>query len=136
MLGTRFDRTTLYSVLLLFVWCGVIFAFSSMPGSGAFFDPPLWYILERKSAHVFEYAVLASLAYRCFARFYPRETFARLGLLTAVFALTYGVSDELHQAFVFGRGSQFTDVAIDGIGIGLALTFIALRQSKTPSVRS
>lgn len=109
---------------LLILWCGVIFFFSQMPGSGIPVEPPLWYILERKFAHVFEYAVLALLAYRFFVTLYAKESYGRLAFLVLIFALTYGVIDEVHQSFVFGRGARFTDVAIDGLGITLALGLI------------
>jgi VanZ family protein len=96
-----------------------------MPGSGLAVEPPLWYVLERKGAHVFEYAVLAWLAYRFFAVQYPRETHRWLVMLTLAFVFAYGALDEVHQLFIFGRGARLTDVMIDGIGGGLALLFIS-----------
>ncbi|MFA9262593.1 MAG: VanZ family protein [Undibacterium sp.] len=119
---------TIFSVrlLMLALWCGVIFAFSEMPGSGSNAEPPLWYVLERKSAHVFEYAVLALLTFRYFSVIFSRETLTRIILVTASFSLVYGVLDELHQFFVFGRGARFTDVLVDGIGIALALLAVTL----------
>jgi hypothetical protein len=51
---------------MLVVWMGVIFLFSSMPGSGSLYDPPTWYVLERKGAHVFEFAFLSVFAFRFF----------------------------------------------------------------------
>lgn len=117
-------------LLPLVIWCGVIFAFSEIPGSGLPGEPPLWYILERKSAHVFEYAVFALLAYRFFASVYPREAFSRLAALVMAAGLAYGALDEFHQSFVFGRGARFTDVLIDGLGILLALAFIFLLRRR------
>lgn len=112
----------------LTLWCAVIFAFSEMPGSGLDITPPLWYVVERKSAHVFEYAVLAFLSFRFFAAVYPLERFSRVAILSGTFALAYGALDEFHQSFVFGRGARLSDVAIDGIGIVLAIAVIfALR---------
>ncbi len=116
----------------LIVWCAVIFAFSEMPGSGLDITPPLWYVLERKSAHVFEYAVLTFLSFRFFAAIYSRERFSRIAILSGAFALAYGALDEFHQSFVFGRGARISDVAIDGIGIlvALLLIFLLSRPSK------
>jgi VanZ family protein len=96
---------------------GVIFFFSSLPGTGADFDPPLWYVLERKSAHVFEYAVLMLLTFRFVRRVFVREAFLRQLLLSGAFSLAYAATDELHQFFIFGRGAKMTDVLIDGLGI-------------------
>ncbi|QQR78118.1 MAG: VanZ family protein [Candidatus Moraniibacteriota bacterium] len=115
----------------LLLWCAVIFAFSQMPGSGRAIEPTAWYIVERKSAHVVEYAILTLLAYRFFRSVYSREALARIAALAAVFALAYGALDELHQAFVFGRGARLTDVMIDSVGILLVLvTLLILRQRR------
>ena len=47
------------------------------------------------------------------------EVAAAMPIAIAV-ALAYAVSDEWHQSFVPGRTATPVDVAIDGIGIGLA----------------
>ena len=119
-----FEDVRIRRFIPLFVWCAVIFAFSEMPGSGLPVEPPLWYVLERKSAHVFEYAVLAFLSFRFFSVVYPAERFTRVAILSGAFALAYGALDEFHQSFVFGRGARLSDVAIDGIGIAIALAVI------------
>ncbi|MFZ1618524.1 MAG: VanZ family protein [Flavobacteriales bacterium] len=125
-----FERDQFWKLLPLVVWCSVIFAFSEMPGSGLDIVPSVWYILERKSAHVFEYAVLTFLSYRFFVAVYPRETFARVAALVLCFGLAYGALDEFHQSFVFGRGARFTDVLVDGLGTVLALMLISLLQKR------
>ncbi len=119
-------------LILLTLWCMVMFAFSEMPGSGLEGTPPLWYVLERKSAHVVEYAVLAFLSFRFFVAMYPSERFSCVTILSGVFALAFGALDEFHQSFVFGRGARLTDVAIDGIGIALALAAIYLFRTRRP----
>lgn len=132
MLVRFFRPDRLARSLPLVIWCGVIFLFSQMPGSGLNAEPPLWYVIERKSAHVFEYAVLMLLAWRYFSDRFRSESQRRLLMLSATFVLVYGMLDELHQFFIFGRGARFTDVAVDGLGIALALVlimaFLRLRQ--------
>jgi VanZ family protein len=46
---------------------------------------------------------------------------------SVIFALFYGVLDELHQLFVNGRGASLGDVFLDGIGIVFAfLSYVIL----------
>lgn len=105
----------------LLAWMGVIFVLSHQPGTGSDWEPPLWYVVERKSAHVFEYAVLASLAIGCFRSWYRDERFSRILLLAWVLAVAYGCVDEVHQSFVFGRGARLTDVMFDAVGATAAI---------------
>ncbi|PIX90240.1 MAG: hypothetical protein COZ29_01020 [Candidatus Moranbacteria bacterium CG_4_10_14_3_um_filter_45_9] len=101
----------------LLLWMGVIFSFSSLHGSAYPFDPTLAYYVERKSAHLVEYAVLTVLAVRFLYAIFLRETFSKILLLATVFSITYGASDELHQFFVPYRGAKMSDVFIDSIGV-------------------
>lgn len=75
--------------------------------------------------HVVVYGVLAVLLYRALRSGTPADDRERLALvLTAAFAVTvlYGVTDELHQAFVRNRTASEADLAVDAIGalVGLA----------------
>jgi len=113
--------------LPLFIWMGVIFFFSSLPGSEHPYQITLSYYMERKGAHIIEYAVLMLLTVRFATAIYSRETFEKILLLAAVFSITYGVSDEFHQFFVPYRGAKMSDVLIDGLGallIGASLWLI------------
>lgn len=101
----------------LFLWMSVIFSFSALPGSEYPFDPTLLYYLERKGAHVTEYAILMLLAVRFAFALFPRLAFKRILFSAAVFSILYGASDEWHQSFVPYRGAKLSDVAIDGLGI-------------------
>jgi len=104
----------------------VIFTLSSLPGSGGDFSPPLWYILERKGAHVAEFFILAFLAASFLSTY---DFFQKKRLLffcfVVLFCVSYAFSDELHQSFVFGRGARFTDVLIDtgGALLGASVFF-------------
>lgn len=118
------SRMTVFWMMLL--WMGVIFSFSMLPGKETAGPPPLWYFIERKGAHVFEYALLMFLAFRYFRLSYVRETFNKVLFLAAAFSLMYAATDELHQYFVPGRGARLTDVLIDGFGIILMSLLLSL----------
>jgi VanZ family protein len=129
MLMTRlgvFLSSRLGAFMLLLLWMGVIFGFSTLPGKETAGPPPLWYFIERKGAHVVEYAILMLLSFNFFRRSFTRESLSRVLLVSASFALMYGATDELHQYFVPGRGAKLTDVLIDGGGILLATSVLAL----------
>lgn len=67
-----------------------------------------------KTAHLVAYAILAWLWWRALAA--GRQT--TWPVLLAAFALTtlYGISDEIHQAYVPGRYSRLADVLFDAGG--------------------
>lgn len=109
--------TILLRGLPLFLWMGVIFFFSSLHGSAYPYEPTLPYYLERKGAHVAEYAVLMLLSVRFLFAWFPQGGIRSILLAAAAFSVTYGISDELHQFFVPYRGAKLTDVAIDGLGV-------------------
>ncbi|MEA2224213.1 MAG: hypothetical protein QOH83_2589 [Solirubrobacteraceae bacterium] len=99
----------------------LIFALSATPdlssGLGA------WDFALRKLAHVTIFGVLwLTLA---------RATQWRRPILAIVIAILYASSDEVHQSFVQGRHGTPVDVAIDALGIGLAVlawTVVARRR--------
>lgn len=105
---------------------GIIFAFSHQPGSGSDVEPPLWYVVERKSAHVFEYAVLMGLSAWFFVTVFPHEKRNRILLIAFLLTVTYGFLDETHQAFIFGRGARFSDALIDCGGALLMVILLRL----------
>ena len=92
------------------LWMALIFFLSAQPKLPGPPDP-LLDLLLKKTAHLLAYAVLALL----WRRAGMRPTVAWL------LAALYGVSDELHQAFVPGRHARVLDVGIDALGAGLAV---------------
>lgn len=109
----------------------VIFALSSIPGVVSSYESPLWYVLERKGAHVIEFLILALLT----AAYFSTHTTLRKGkkslyVLVFLFGITYALSDEIHQFFVFGRQARFTDVLIDAVGVLLGIILFFLGQRK------
>lgn len=119
----------------LLLWMLVIFSLSAMPGSGDALKPTLLFYMERKGAHVVEYALLTFLALRLVLLLFPRESFKKILLLSAVFALAYGMTDELHQTFVPFRGGKISDVLVDSLGILLTVSICYARHAGKKSVK-
>ncbi len=102
-----------------------------MPGAISPYASPLWYVLERKGAHVFEYLILAVLAMLFLgAHKKLRKECPAPFWIAFLFCTTYAFSDEIHQFFVFGRQARFTDILIDIIGVGLGLLLFFLWTQK------
>lgn len=106
------------------LWMGAIFTFSHMPGSATYYEPSWKLLIERKGAHVIEYAVLFLLSVQVFSFWFQKASLKKIMILSFVWSLTYGITDELHQFFTPYRGASFRDVAIDMLGI--LLVFIPL----------
>ena len=85
--------------------------------------------LKDKLVHFVEYLVLGGLCTYANLRTWPWRHPARTVALGAWIATAFGVSDELHQAFVPGRSSDIADVYADAIGAvaGALLAFVVLR---------
>lgn len=115
-----------------------MFVFSSDVGSmdntRSFFDPLIQFLVPgvspealqsmqlviRKSAHVFEYAVLSALWWFALEAGEKRVSPVFLALLISV---VYAGLDEWHQSFVRSRTGSVLDVGVDSIGAGLGLLF-------------
>ncbi len=78
-----------------------------------------WFAIV-KGWHAVEFALLFSFIWVLLIRF-SRFTSRRKVLLAAALCTLFAISDEYHQTFVPGRGGTWTDVAIDCVGIGLAV---------------
>jgi VanZ family protein len=102
---------------------GAIFTLSSIPSSELpFFNWADWAV--KKGAHAFGYGLLA-LSYRR-----GLGATRSAGWLAWILALLYALGDEYHQSFVPGRHASLTDVAIDGIGSGSALSLAVTIKMK------
>jgi VanZ family protein len=111
--------------LPIFAWMAVIFAMSSIPIRQA--PGILDFPFSDKLIHTGEYAVLGFLI----ARLVGRRTAGTLVIaLTAVLALCYGVTDEIHQLYVPNRHFDLRDMMADLIGgaLGGCVWFIGHRR--------
>jgi len=112
-------------------WMACIFILSAQPGlkisSDASVDGP-----ARHLAHIGAYALLAVLLVHGLVGL-GRPLTARTALLVGVLAIGYGITDEVHQAFVPERTANPVDVGYDAIGaaigIGVARAWGRLRGS-------
>lgn len=104
--------------MLAIIWMGLIFRMSSMPGGQV---PGRFSTL----AHFLEYAVLAGLLILAMRR----GRIADRALLGITWASAYGLTDELHQAFVQARSPDPIDYLVDTSGALLAAILIGIALS-------
>ncbi len=78
---------------------------------------------DDKVMHLGVYAVLALLFARALKQEKPDFTHGKIRLLAILFATFYGVSDEIHQAFVPLRHASMGDIGADFLGSMLGACF-------------
>jgi len=112
-------------ILPAVAYSAVIFWLSHQPNP----LPSLTAQLSDKLLHAVEYAGLAGLLALGLGRLRP-DRLAWAALLAMALASAYGLTDELHQAFVPGRDASLLDWAFDGIGavVGGILAVPCLRR--------
>jgi VanZ family protein len=86
-----------------------------------------WHLVIRKSGHVTEYAVLATLAYRCFKSEHISLSDTRVR--TILFVVVAALMDEWHQLFTAFRGASIMDVGYDCLGGVWALGLIGVYET-------
>jgi VanZ family protein len=139
-------RKKVVNWLLVLAWMSIIFIFSNQNGEqsshnnrfvvevlksiGINLDSILGSIdnyLIRKLAHMTEYFILFHLLYNAL---YEKYCFWRASGISILTLFIYAGSDELHQAFIPGRGPSFKDVMIDTGGGSIALIGKIIANSK------
>ncbi len=110
------------------LWAMVIFGVSSIPDVSL---PGMGFDLSDKLAHAAVYAVLGFLLARAFVHQH-RLPLWRLHYHRATLwsGFLYGISDELHQAFVPGRTPDITDVLADLVGVWIGWLIFSSRHRK------
>ena len=105
----------------------LIFCLSSRPAAGLVKSLPI--LLGIKIVHIVEYGFLFFLV-----RFAILNTTSlkqnQLFTLSFIITVLYGLSDELHQAFVPSRTASIADVIANGIGAALAQLGIQIRLKR------
>jgi hypothetical protein len=117
------------SWLLVAAWAGVIFWFSTKPGS----QIPSGY---SEQGHLGEYLIFGVLLYAAVRADMTRSQAVSIAIIAASL---YGMTDEFHQHFVAMRTPDVVDWGVDTIGATLgallalaASRAIAARRRKTP----
>ena len=104
-------------------WAGLIFFFSSLQTIPSPQDTVLNFVLK-KSAHIFEYAVLYWLTFRAinWEVYETSPQKKRVDYLSPlIFTLIYAIFDEIHQSFIPNRHAKLYDVGFDSVGALLAI---------------
>jgi VanZ family protein len=103
---------------------GLIFFLSAQPDLNSGLGD--WDTFLRKGAHMAEYGLLWFLWWRALGYGNPIAAIA--------ITLLWAASDEYHQSFVEERHGSPWDVAIDAVGVGLAVLAARVAYSQPRSV--
>jgi len=72
--------------------------------------------LRDKGVHFIEYGVLGGLCAAASSRSWPSASVWRTAAFAILVSVLWGLSDEIHQAFVPGRSSEIADFVADVVG--------------------
>lgn len=114
----------------IFTWTAVIayalliFFFSSRPALPEIFN---FFHGQDKLAHLLEYALLGWLLIRAF-KYSAKFSLVNAVSAAVIISLLYGLSDELHQAFVPLRQCDFYDFLADALGAFIPAVITLIRQ--------
>lgn len=81
------------------------------------------HLIIRKGAHFTEYLILYVLMFSVLIDYRPLK---KALVYSVIGVFLYACTDEIHQAFVPGRASAFTDVLIDTLGGIVGMMMIAM----------
>ena len=101
---------------------GIFATVMRMIGLDAYAESEALHHFVRKCAHAFLYCVLG-ISVSASAQ---SSMWKRYGLWSILICLLYAISDEVHQAFVPGRGPQISDVVLDTVSavVGFAIFWL------------
>ncbi len=116
--------------LYLALYCGLIFWLSSQPS----LPSPELFSQQDKLAHMFAYAIMGWLAWRCFSHRLPKPL--QLVVACIVFSSLYGAGDEWHQSFVPGRNADVQDWLADIVGATAAVLWLSSRLTRAAAAHN
>lgn len=97
------------------LWMSLIFYLSSSSKPPLIKDPIINFFLF-KTIHMIEFGTLFILLTRAFFNT-TKINLKKIMLISFIWAVFYGASDEFHQTFISGRNGNPIDVFIDSLGI-------------------
>jgi VanZ family protein len=115
--------------LPLVIWASIIFFLSNhrlTPTSQIYWQD----FIFKKSAHMFFYGVFAILSFRAVIGEGVKKM--KSFYVAVLMAFLYGITDEFHQSFIFGREPTVRDVIIDTIGASIASFLLYYLVPKLP----
>lgn len=115
-------KKILYYWLPPLAWMLFIFFLSSRQRIGVS-EVHIYNFIIFKSLHMIEYAILFFLLFRAIRTTFTDLSHHKALVVAAIFAILYGVSDEIHQTFVPTREGSVRDVVIDSVGILLCFQY-------------
>lgn len=98
---------------LFFIYCVLIFFLSSRP---IYFFNETNILFFDKILHIVEYAVFSFLLLRAIKYSLGTFNIKFIYFIVITCAIIYGMTDELHQAFVLGRTASISDLGADFVG--------------------
>ena len=96
-------------------YMAAIFAISSIPN-----PPDLPSAVGDKGGHAVLYFGLGALLVRALARGWSRRFTIGTAFTAVLYSTLYGITDEIHQAFVPPRQPDVRDIVVDGLGAAAA----------------
>lgn len=106
------------------LWAPVVAYMALIFSVSASSSPPAPRDVSDKLLHAAAYALLALLALRASSSGQWSGVGRRAGWTAFAVSAIYGVTDEVHQAFVPGRSPEVADALADAIGAGVATAAI------------
>ncbi|MCK9462165.1 MAG: VanZ family protein [Proteobacteria bacterium] len=131
MSAARAHSSSKRFLIAVLVYAAAIFAVSHVPGRElARLGVHVW----DKAAHAAEYVPLGALLMLWLTSRFgrgARRTHGRSFAIVVGLVIIYGALDEIHQLFIPGRSSSWSDVAADLLGgvIGASVTLAFRRRS-------
>ena len=125
--------TGVLKIIPMILTMGIIF-FLSHQSSYIFSLPISLFSGSDKIAHLIIYCMLALSTIYAFSESFKKKYPSWVMVITAVFCLFYGLSDEFHQSFIPGRFVSIFDVAADFMGAVLGCILWVWHRKKTVKV--